>query len=154
MQKAERGHFEAFDASDWRVGIVVANFNAGITDRLLESALERGKAYRLKPENIEVVRVAGSVEIPLVLKTLAQSGKFRALLAVGCVIRGETPHFDYVAKFVTEGLLKVQLKDQVPIGFGVLTCENQAQAEARAHLGGEHLDAVLQQARVIAGLKA
>jgi len=71
------------------------------------------------------------------------------LLALGCVVQGETPHFDYVCKFVTEGVLRVQLDEQIAIGFGVITCNNQAQAEARANLGDQFLDAVLQQARSI-----
>jgi 6,7-dimethyl-8-ribityllumazine synthase len=152
MQKAERGEFAPFDASDWRLGIVVAKFNSEITKKLLDSALARAVDYRIRSENVFVADVAGSIEIPLVLKEMAASKRYQALLAIGCVIRGETPHFDYVAKFVTEGVMKVQLKERVPIGFGVLTCETQDQAEARAHLGGEHLDAVLQQARVIAEL--
>jgi 6,7-dimethyl-8-ribityllumazine synthase len=153
MQKAEKGAFEPFDASDWRIGIVAARFNAGVTDKLLAGGLERAADYKIAPENIDVARVAGSAEIPLVLKEMAASGKYRALLAVGCVVKGATPHFEYVCKFVTEGVLRVQLDERVPVGFGVLTANTQAQAEARAHLGGEHLDAALQQALVIDGLR-
>lgn len=148
MRKAEQGVTEVFDASAWRLGIVVAKFNAGITERLLSSSLSRAEDYKIS--KIEVRHVAGSIEIPLVLDHLAKSGNYNALLAIGCVIRGETPHFDYVCKFVSEGILRVQLDRSMPIGFGVLTCNDISQAESRAQLGGEHLDAVLQQARLLA----
>ena len=147
MQKADRGVTELFDASSWRIGIVVAKFNSGITEKLLTSALERAKAYHI--EQIDTIYVAGSIEIPLALDHMAVSGKYKALLAIGCVVQGETPHFDYVCKFVTEGILRVQLDRSMPIGFGVLTCLDMAQAEARANLGGEHLDAVIQQTRAL-----
>src|SRR5262249_13361052 len=97
MQKAERGEFVPFDASEWRIGIVVAKVNSGVTKQLLDGALARAVDYKILSENVFVADVAGSIEIPLVLKEMAASGKYRALLAVGCVIRGETPHFDYVA---------------------------------------------------------
>lgn len=147
MRKADQGVTEVFDASAWRVGIVVAKFNAGITERLLSSALTRAEDYKIS--KIDVKHVAGSIEIPLVLDHIAKSGNYNALLAIGCVIRGETPHFEYVCKFVCEGILRVQLDRSIPIGFGVLTCNDTAQAESRANLGGEHLDAVLQQARLL-----
>jgi 6,7-dimethyl-8-ribityllumazine synthase len=149
MQKANRADFVPFDASDWKIGIVVAQFNQHITERLYAGAVKRAADYRIAPENITAIKVAGALEIPLALQALAKRGGFDALLAVGCVINGATPHFEYVCKFVTEGILRVQLDSDMPIGFGVLTCNDEAQAEARAGLGGEHLDAVLQQAKEI-----
>ncbi len=153
MQKAERADFEPFNASDWRIGLVVAEFNKPITDQLKDSALKRAAAYHIPEANIDTFAVAGAVEIPLVLQQLAASKRYNALLAIGCVINGETPHFDYVCKFVTEGILRVQLDNATPIGFGILTCYDEIQAEARAHLGGEHLDAVLQQAKLLQTLQ-
>ena len=150
MQQANRVDFAPFDASDWKIGIVVAQFNAHITEQLYTSAVKRAVLYQISPENITTIRVAGAVEIPLVLQNLAEQDSYRALLAIGCVIQGETPHFDYVCKFVTEGILRVQLDTSVPIGFGVLTCDSEAQAVARADIGGEHLDAALQLARILA----
>lgn len=149
MRQAETAEFQLFDASRWKIGIVVAQFNREITESLLASALERAEEYRIPSENITVIRVAGSVEIPLALQLLADSDDYTALLALGCVIRGETPHFDYVNKFVCEGVLRVTLDNKIPIGFGVLTCENEVQAKARQHLGAEHLDAALQLAQVL-----
>ena len=149
MQKANRADFAPFDASDWKIGIVVALFNRDITEKLYESAVERAADYGIERENIATIKVAGAVEIPLALQALAKRGEYRALLAVGCVINGATPHFDYVCKFVTEGILRVQLDNDTPVGFGVLTCNDEAQAEERAHLGGEHLDAALQVAKAL-----
>ena len=149
MQTAKTATFKPFDAKDWKIGIVTAQFNTDITSQLQQSALERAAGYGITVENIEVIPVAGAVEIPLVLQSLAQSKKYNALLAIGCVIEGDTPHFDYVCKFVTEGILRVQLDNSMPVGFGVLTCHDHAQAESRAHLGAEHLDAVLHQAKAM-----
>jgi 6,7-dimethyl-8-ribityllumazine synthase len=149
MQKAKTASFTPFNAKDWKVGIVTAQFNTDITSRLQQSALDRAEAYGILPENIDIIPVAGAIEIPLVLQHMAQSKKYNVLLAIGCVIKGETPHFDYVCKFVSEGILRVQLDQSMPIGFGVLTCNNPEEAESRATLGSEHLDAVLQQAKAI-----
>jgi 6,7-dimethyl-8-ribityllumazine synthase len=149
MQQAKQGDFHPFDAAEWKLGIVVAEFNSHITELLLKSALKRAEDYGINPKNITVKKVAGSIEIPLVLQHFAKSKDYDALLAVGCVIKGETPHFDYVCKFVSEGILRVQLDYSMPIGFGVLTCNNEAEAKARATLGGEHLDAVMHQEKIL-----
>lgn len=152
MQKAQQANFTLFDAHDWRIGIVVAQFNKHITTQLEGSALQRAASYQIDAANIDSFAVAGAVEIPLVLQRLAVNKRYNALLAIGCVINGETPHFEYVCRLVTDGILHVQLEHNTPIGFGVLTCNNEAQAQARASLGGEHLDAVLQQARLLQNL--
>lgn len=149
MQQAKTADFGPFDAPEWKIGIVVARFNADITESLLQSALARAKDYKISPDNITVLEVAGSVEIPLALQSLAETGQYDALLSIGCVIKGETPHFDYVCKFATEGVLRVQLDYHMPIGFGVITCNTPEQAEARKHLGGDHLDATLHLAQAI-----
>lgn len=149
MQQAIKEKSELFDASDWKIGIVTAQFNSHITHELQASAIERAASYGISVDNITTVPVAGCAEIPLVLQHMAKHGGYAVLLAIGCVIKGDTPHFDYVCKFVTEGILRVQLDHTMPIGFGVLTCNDEAQAKARAHLGGEHLDAALHQARLI-----
>lgn len=149
MQKAKQANYEPFDAKDWKVGIVVAQFNKHITDELLNSALGRAKDYAIQSSNINVVEVAGCVEIPLVLQYMSKSDNYDVLLAIGCVIQGDTPHFDYVCKFVTDGVLRVQLDFDMPIGFGVITCNNEQQAIERQHLGREHLDAVMHQAQAM-----
>lgn len=146
MQQAKQADFTPFDASDWHIGIVVAQFNMHITEQQYKNALVMAQAYKIPPDNITTIRVAGAVEIPLALQKLASSDKYHALLALGCIIQGETPHFDYVAKYVTEGILRVQLDHSISIGFGILTCSNEEQAVARITLAGEHLEAALQQA--------
>ncbi len=149
MQKTETGDFSPFDASDWKIGIVVAQFNRQITGALHKNALARAAEYQLKPENIITAEVAGSGEIPVVLQQMAESGDYQALLTIGCVIRGETAHFDYVCKFVTEGVLRVQLDYKQPIAFGVLMCNTEAEAQARTGLSANHLDAVMHQAKLL-----
>ncbi len=149
MQKAEQADFNSFDASSWKIGIVVAQFNRQITDKLYQSAILRAQDYGLTEKNFTVIKVTGAIEIPLALQRLARTLNYQALLAIGCVIQGDTPHFDYVCKFVSEGILKVQLETDMPIGFGILTVNDLAQAEARAGLGGEHLDAVMQQTKAL-----
>lgn len=144
-QNAKQAEFKPFDASDWKIGIVVAQFNSNITGEQHKSAIEMAATYKIQPENITTIRVAGAIEIPLALQKLAASGKYDALLALGCIIQGETPHFDYVAKYVTEGILRVSLDHSASIGFGILTCHNEKQARERTHLAGEHLEAALQQ---------
>jgi 6,7-dimethyl-8-ribityllumazine synthase len=149
MQAAEQAQFKPFDASGWQVGIVVAQFNKQITEQQYKSALDKAKAYSLKSSDIRTIRVAGAMEIPVALLHLAQSGKYRALLAIGCVIKGETPHFEYVCRLVTEGILRVELDQHIPVGFGILTCNTLDQAVSRANLGGDHLVAALQLAKSI-----
>lgn len=149
MQRIDKTTAETFDAKEWRIGIVTAEFNSDITSQLEKSAIDRAAEYTLKDDQIDVIKVAGAIEVPLVLQQMAVSGKYDALLAIGCVIKGETPHFDYVCQFVTDGILRVQLDNSMPIGFGVLTCNTLDEAISRAKLGADHLDAVLHQARAI-----
>jgi 6,7-dimethyl-8-ribityllumazine synthase len=149
MQKADKASFKPFDASDWKIGIVMAQFNKQVTEQQYKSALDKARLYRLKPANVLTVRVAGAMEIPLALQYMAQGGRFKALLAIGCVIKGETPHFDYVCRLVTEGILRVELDHHIPIGFGILTCNTLDQALERVYLGGDHLEAALQLAKAV-----
>ena len=152
MQNTIKGDVKTFDAKGWKIGIVTAQFNSHITGELQKSAIERAYEYGIGAAAIDTVTVAGVVEIPLVLQQMAQSKKYDVLLAIGCVIKGDTPHFDYVCKFVTEGILRVQLDESIPIALGVLTCNTEEQAEVRKHLGGEHLDAVMQQKQAMLSL--
>ena len=127
-----------------KAGIVVARWNGEITAGLLESTLTMLKKNKLDSKNIRVVSVAGSVEIPYALHKLAKSKKYDFLVAIGCIIRGDTPHFDYVCKMAQEGILKVMLEDDIPVGFGVLTANNIKQARTRMHVGGEAVFAALE----------
>ena len=152
MQVAKKADFKPFDAYTWRLGIVTARFNKEITNQLQQNVINRSKQYKIKESNIDIINVAGSVEIPLVLQQMAKSGKYNALIAIGCIVKGETAHFDYVCKFVSDGILRVQLDQNMPIGFGVLTCNTMAEAQSRSGLGSEHIDAVLHQAQSINNL--
>lgn len=136
--------YKYLDGSKKKACIVVARWNGEITSGLLNSALSALKKCRMPEKSIRVVSVAGSVEIPFALHKLAQSNKYNFLVAIGCVIRGETPHFDYVAKMAQEGVLEVMLEDSIPVGFGVLTVNNLKQAKARTHVGGEAALAALE----------
>jgi 6,7-dimethyl-8-ribityllumazine synthase len=116
--------------------LVVSRFNSFITERLLDGALGALEAAGAPEENIEVVRVPGSFEIPLAAKKLAESARADAVIAIGCVLRGETAHFDYVASEVARGVQLAQLDTGVPIIFCVLTCDTLEQAIDRAGLKG------------------
>ena len=121
------------NASGMRFGIVVSRFNAVITESLLEAALATLRKHGVEDADVNVVRVPGAFELPLAAQRLAVSPThYDALIALGCVIRGGTPHFEYVCRACTDGLLQVGLKFDIPVCFGVLTTDTTAQAEARA----------------------
>ncbi len=128
-----------------RFGIALARFNSFIGERLLEGALDALLRHGAETGNIEVVRVPGAYELPLVLKHMAESRKYDALIALGCVIRGETPHFEYVAGACTKGLRQVMMQHGVPVAFGVLTTDSLEQAieRAGAKAGNKGVDAAL-----------
>ncbi|HDD45387.1 MAG TPA: 6,7-dimethyl-8-ribityllumazine synthase [Candidatus Desulfofervidus auxilii] len=119
-------------ASGLRFGIVVSRFNEFMTQRLLEGALDALIRHGAKEEDIEIVRVPGAFEIPLMTKVMANSKKYDAIVALGVVIRGATPHFDYVATEVAKGIAQVQLETGIPIGFGIITADTIEQAIERA----------------------
>ena len=123
-------------ASGLRFGIVVSRFNSFITERLLAAAVDALERAGAAGEDVNVVRVPGAFELPLAAKKLAAKGEYDALIAIGCVIRGETSHYDYVCSETARGLQLAQMDTVVPIIFCVLTCETQEQAIARA--GGDH----------------
>jgi 6,7-dimethyl-8-ribityllumazine synthase len=120
----------------FRFGVVVSRFNSFITERLLQGAvdaLERGGAAS---KDVDVVHVPGAFELPLAAKKLALTGRYHALVAIGCVLRGETAHYDYVCSETSRGLQLAQMDTGVPIMFCVLTCDNLEQAIDRAGLKG------------------
>ena len=116
-----------------RNAIVVSRFNSFINDRLVDGALDVLKRQGMVPdEQITLVRVPGAVEIPLAVKKLAKNGQVDAIIALGCVIRGDTYHFELVANESNKGMAQVMLEYEVPVAFGVLTTENVEQAIQRA----------------------
>ncbi len=117
-----------------RFGIVVSRFNSFITERLLSGALDALERAGAQQEQIEIVRVPGSFEIPVVAKKMAESRRFDAVICVGCILRGETAHFEYIATEVARGIQLAQIDTGVPLIFCVLTCDTLEQAIDRAGL--------------------
>lgn len=119
-------------SKDKKYAIVVARFNHFITDRLLEGCLDTLKRHEVKDEEISIVRVPGAFEIPLAAKKLAKKDGVDAVICLGAVIRGDTPHFDYVCAEVSKGVATVGLQSEKPVIFGVVTTDNIDQAVQRA----------------------
>jgi 6,7-dimethyl-8-ribityllumazine synthase len=132
-------------AAGLKFAIVVGRFNSFITDRLLAGAMDALSRCGAADENIEIIRVPGSWELPLIVSELAELKRHDALIALGAVIRGDTPHFDYVAAEAARGLARVSLDSGVPIAFGVLTCNTVEQAIDRsgAKSGNKGFDAAM-----------
>ncbi|MDE3170569.1 MAG: 6,7-dimethyl-8-ribityllumazine synthase [Acidobacteriota bacterium] len=121
-------------AAGLRFGIVASQFNSFITDRLLSGTLDALRGAGAAEDAIEIVRVPGSFEIPLVAKNLASTGRCDAIVCIGCILRGETAHFDYIASEAARGIQLAQLDTGVPMSFCVLTCDTLEQAIDRAGL--------------------
>jgi 6,7-dimethyl-8-ribityllumazine synthase len=117
---------------DGRFAIVAARFNAEVVDKLLEGALAGLKKYGVSQANTDVIRVPGGFELPLVAQRLGKSRKYAAVICLGAVIRGETDHYDYVCRGVTDGIMHAGLECGIPVIFGVLTCATEDQALDRA----------------------
>ena len=142
-----------------RFGIVASRFNGAIVDRLLEGAVDCLERHGAAADGIQVVRVPGAGEIPVALVWLAASGRFHALVALGLVLRGETPHFDYICSECSRGIARVTERYAIPVAFGVLTCDTVEQATARAggkdgNKGWEAASAALEMADLRARLTA
>ena len=138
-------HTGRLDASGLRVGIVASRFNDAIVERLVNGAVDALLRHGALPADVHVAWVPGAFEIPVVLRKLASSGRFDALVAVGAVVRGETPHFDYVAGEATKGAAEVGREHGLPVAFGVLTVDTWEQAVDRAggKMGNKGAEAAL-----------
>ena len=152
-------HEGSLDARELRLGLVVSRFNELFTDRLLAGALDCLKRHGADERNVHVVRVPGSFEVPLAAKTLAESGKFDAVVCLAAVIRGATPHFDLVAAEIAKGVAHVTLSTGVPVTFGVLTCDTLEQAVERAgtksgNKGWDAAQAAIEMANVLRDLRS
>jgi 6,7-dimethyl-8-ribityllumazine synthase len=122
----------AGNAADLRFAVIQSRFNEKVTKRLLEGALDALRAGGAKEDAIDVVSVPGAFEMPLIAARLARSRRYDAIICVGSVIRGETPHFEYISAVVSEGIARVSYDYGVPVIFGVLTCDTEEQADARS----------------------
>jgi 6,7-dimethyl-8-ribityllumazine synthase len=141
------------------VGIVVARFNGEITTRLLDGALGALEDAGVERARIDVMQVPGAFELPLAAMAMAKTRRYACVLALGCVVRGDTPHFDYVASEAASGIQLAGLETGIPVSFGVLTCDDRAQAEARAggdhgNKGAEAAESALEMADVFARLRS
>ena len=123
-------------AAGLRFGIVVSRFNSFITERLLAAAVDALERAGAQSKDVDIVHVPGSFELPLAAKKLAATGKYDALISIGCVLRGETAHYDYVCSETSRGLQLAQMDTGIPIMFCVLTCDTLEQAIDRAGLKG------------------
>ena len=151
MTKSIDGHMTA---DGLKVAIVATRFNDFIVDRLVGGAMDFLTRHGMNPDDAVIIRVPGAFEVPLVCKKAAESGKYDGIVAVGCVIRGGTPHFDYVCGECAKGVAQVELASGTPIGFGLLTCDNLEQAIDRAGVkagnkGVEAASAMLETVRVL-----
>jgi 6,7-dimethyl-8-ribityllumazine synthase len=154
-------HLGELCADDLNIAIVVARFNAHITEKLWEGALAAWQACGGDVSALEIVRVPGAFELPLAAQALARSKRFDAVVCLGCVIRGDTDHYDYVCDQAASGLMRVGLDESLPVIFGVLTTDNLEQALERSggahgHKGADAIHAAIETAllhRSIAGKK-
>ena len=133
------------DAKGLRVGLLVSRFNSFISDRLVEGAIDGLLRHNAEKEVINIVRVPGAYEIPPAAKKMAESGRYDAIVCLGAVIRGATPHFDYVSAEVSKGVASVSLDSGIPVAFGVLTTDTIEQAIERAgsKAGNKGFDAAM-----------
>ena len=136
MQNADKGADPTLDGRGLRVGIVQARFNAAITDRLAACCLDELQALGVAAADIRHLAVPGALEIPLALLALANGEERDALIALGCIVRGETYHFELVANESGAGVMRVSLDQEIPIANAILTVENEAQAWARVEEKG------------------
>lgn len=141
--------------SGLRIGIAMSRFNAEVGEGLLSGAVEELKRLGVHDEDVLLTSVPGALELPLTLQAMAQSGHFDALLALGCVIRGETYHFEIVSNESARGITEVQLHTGVPIANGVLTTEDDDQALSRMHVKGcDAAQAAVEMANLLRQIRA
>jgi 6,7-dimethyl-8-ribityllumazine synthase len=147
----EKGKRGSLRGKGLRVGVIVARYNQDITEKLLEGALAKLEEHGAIAE--PVAWVPGSIEIPVAAQALADSGNVDAIVALGCVIKGETAHFEYVSAQTSRGLMDVALESGVPCAFGVLTVYDRQQAEARLDKGAEAAETAIEMANLLKELR-
>jgi len=153
MQVADRGADVALEGQGLSIGIVRARFNDSITGALQEACVAELRALGVREEDIATVRVPGALEVPVALAAMAGNGSYHALVALGCVIRGETYHFELVANESGAGVMRVSLDHDLPIANAILTVENEAQALARvAEKGRDAARVAVEMARLLEDL--
>ncbi|HYX84694.1 MAG TPA: 6,7-dimethyl-8-ribityllumazine synthase [Gaiellales bacterium] len=166
MSEAGAGHLtvpegchavEGRPHADLDVAVVASRYNATVVQRLLDGAATRLRERGIPPDRITVVLVPGAWELPLACRRLAEAGGHQAVVALGCVIRGETPHFEYVCAEASRGVIQASVDTGVPVSFGLLTCDTEQQALDRAggawgNKGAEAADAAVEMAGLLRAL--
>jgi len=144
------------DATGMRFGLIVSRFNSIVTERLKDGALDALCRHGTREEDIDIVLVPGAFDIPLFTKKLAVSGRYDALICLGAVIKGETPHYEYIASAVVQGIREVMLTYGLPVSFGVLTTETVEQAldRAGAKQGNKGFEAALSAIEMVSVARA
>lgn len=148
-----------FDGRDLKIAIVSTRWNDDIVDRLVDGAVDVLTDCGVREDDLTVVKVPGAFELPLAVDRLADSGDFDGIVALGAVIRGDTPHFDYVAGECAKGLSAAAIEYGIPVGFGVITADNAEQADARAqpdednNKGAEAASAVVEMATLLRAIE-
>ncbi len=142
------------EARGLKFALVATRFNDFIVDRLISGAVDYLTRHGCEPENLTIIRIPGAFELPVVCNKIARSGQYAGIVALGAVIRGATPHFDFVASEATKGIAQIALATGVPIGFGLLTTDTIEQAVERAgskagNKGAEAAAAVMETARIL-----
>ncbi|MDT8998728.1 6,7-dimethyl-8-ribityllumazine synthase [Paucibacter sp. APW11] len=136
MQGSDKGQAPSLNGQDLRIGIVQARFNEALTARLAETCIAELERHGVPSKHIRHVTVPGALEVPVALQAMAESEQYDALVALGCIIRGETYHFELVANESGAGVTRVALENCLPVANAILTVENEAQAWARAEEKG------------------
>lgn len=144
---------------DTHVGIIAARFNAHIVDVLVDGCVKRLEEHGIDDSRVTVLRVPGAFELPVAAKLMSKTKRYRAIVCLGCVIRGDTPHFDYVAGEAARGIMQVSIDESLPVIFGVLTTNTEQQALDRAggshsHAGVNAADAAVQMIALARGIKS
>ena len=154
--KQPAARLDRLSSEGCRVAIAAARFNDHIVGRLVEGAFAALEQTGTPRDRVTLVRVPGAFELPLVARRLAASGGYDAIIALGCVIRGETPHFEHVSRVAADGLLRVSLDQSIPVGFGVLTTNTPEQAAERAGgaVGNSGFDAAVAVVEMVSVLRA
>jgi len=153
MRRNQRNQSKRISGEKMKIAVVVSRFNDDVTNGLLQGAMESLLENKVKEKNIKIIRVPGAFEIPLACQKLAMTKKYDGIIALGCIIKGETDHYYYISNEVSRGIMRIMLEYSIPIGFGVLTTTNLKEAKDRSgkkgNKGTEAAEAVLKMTEIL-----
>tara|TARA_B100000287_G_C20472928_1_gene717966 strand:+ start:245 stop:727 length:483 start_codon:yes stop_codon:yes gene_type:complete len=142
-----------FDCSNYKFGVVVSEWHSDVTFKMEEEALNILKLANCQSKNVHIIKVPGSFELPLAAKMLSKKKKLQGIICLGCVIKGETPHFDFISSSVSDAIMKLNLELEIPVIFGILTVETLKQAEERINKGAEAAKSLIKMTELKSKLK-